>query len=254
MARVAVLLRGHFFKVNYYSIGSTPGYRIVDSRSNLSSIKRNIILPLESFYEIDLYGITYPSFFSTYLVKSLTFKKLIFINKKYNLTQQDNILTGLDLIINSGINYDFIVISRFDLKLKKSISDFNLNYSKVNLTWRETFELWESQKRVGDCFHIVPGKYIESFKNAIQSAPDKFDLHQIFNDLSESIGSSNINFMANGYHDSNSDKVANPIYELIRGSNSIVINLISFISIKKLSFLKYIYRFFRNLFKSLVSS
>ena len=81
MARVAVLLRGHFFKLNYNSIGSTPGYRIVDSRSNLSSIKRNIIIPLESFYEVDLYGVTYPSFFSTFLKTSLTFKKLVFINK-----------------------------------------------------------------------------------------------------------------------------------------------------------------------------
>jgi hypothetical protein len=253
MARIAVLLRGHFFKLNYNSRGSTPGFRIIDSRSNLSSIKSNIIIPLESFYEIDLYGVTYPSFFSTYLDTSLPFKKLVFIDKKYNLTQYDNILMGLDLIINSKIDYDFIVISRFDLKLKKSISDFNLNYAKVNLPWRETFDLWESQKRVGDCFHIVPGKYIESFKKAIQSSPDKFSFHQIFMDLSESIGSSNIHFMADGFYDSNSDKMTNPIYELIRGSNSLAINLISFIPLKVLSLLKYMYSFFRNYIKSIVS-
>ena len=70
MARVAVLLRGYFFKLNYNSRGSTPGYRTVDSRSNLSSIKSNIINPLESFYEIDLYGVTYPNFFSTYFIRN----------------------------------------------------------------------------------------------------------------------------------------------------------------------------------------
>jgi len=90
------------------------------------------------------------------------------------------------------------------------LNEFNINNKKINLLFKEQKKFWNKDKRVSDLIYILPSEY----KNVLISALKKSQHlnktaagHYIYNYLD--VNTNNINFMIDGFFDSNTDKQSN---------------------------------------------
>ena len=92
---------------------------------------------LKKGYSIDIY-------FSTNEMEQKSQKEIInqyrplkcsFLKNEQNghLGRNKKILNVIDLCLNNNINYDLVLITRFDLLFKKKFEKSNIDYEKLNL-------------------------------------------------------------------------------------------------------------------------
>tara|TARA_B100000963_G_scaffold361971_1_gene401453 strand:+ start:1802 stop:3190 length:1389 start_codon:yes stop_codon:yes gene_type:complete len=175
--KIALLLYGISLDYNY-----NDSY-INASEYNFNNYNFFIIEPLKEKNEIDTYLCT--NDMSIHAKKYLldTYKP-----KDYFFENGNNVILSvvdrnikvkkvIELCLNSKIEYDAIILTRFDLKFKKKITETNINYNKFNilgfLKLNERRAINQNALNdvptlaIEDNFVLFPFKYLESFLNII---------------------------------------------------------------------------------------
>ena len=151
-------------------------------------------------YDIDVY-------FSTNILNDIDRKKICetynpvkcnYIEDITVNTEQDNNLARntkfdnvLDLCIQSGITYDLILITRFDLLFKKDFNQSNIDLDKFNLV-----SILERPNLVCDNFYLFPYNFLEKFSIISKKYLYK-RFHDIQSDLYDSFKRENVNYILN---------------------------------------------------------
>lgn len=208
---IALLLRGISYLRNYQHY--TGANLTVDYRDTFDNLKTMLIDPLINKYkDVDVFIATYNSILTNKLIEDYNPKEHIFIDYHESSKQMDLYQEGLKLLNKQDniMNYELIIICRFDLELKQSIVDLNFKQNKFNFLWNE------HGNRPADCIHIFPPIYLDPFINTLEISKFRTCLHCILELLSSKINKNNIHYILDEAYDSNSDRAENPIYKIIR--------------------------------------
>lgn len=213
--RVALLIRGITFDDKFKHW--TGKLLQIDYKNNLQNVISKVIIPLKKSNDVDLYLTTYHSIerpkqmllndFDIECIENVT------ILERNDTKQMDSFLTGLKTIQASAKEYDFIIVTRFDLDLKYNIDLIPWDCNKVNFLWYET----SNDNRVGDCMHFIPLKFLNEFIECLSICPYRTCCHYVKNYLDPIIGINNINIIFKEKYWSNTDDGENPLYVIKRG-------------------------------------
>lgn len=170
MKKIAILLRGHCKRTRPEFIVSYDPIYFNFLNGTMQRTMKYIKSPLEKKgYKID--------FYCSHAAESGMLRVNRYVNPISSVLetrgQNLNTVAGIDLIINSGINYEKIIISRFDFLIKKPITYW---WEVVNKDIEMFFLFneithWDSNsKRVADTFHWINNEnnIIKNVKTAFQ--------------------------------------------------------------------------------------
>jgi hypothetical protein len=203
--RVAVLLRGMIHSDRY--VHHTGVVLNVDYRKNLDNIRTKLIDRVKEIGHIDMFLSSYECCLKDQCIQDYAPKAHVFIERG---TQADCMLAGLRLIRPE--EYDFVIVTRFDIDLKCDLVALDIDYEKFNVLWREQ----TMDHRVGDCIHMFNSRFLSALIEALDDCPIKNCLHHIMPHLAVRSEETNLLFIE--VYDSNSDKVDNPVYRIMRGN------------------------------------
>ena len=117
--------------------------------------------------------------------------------------------------------YSCIYVIRFDTSFHKNVDEMNIDKDKFNLPWREYEEGWKTHHRVGDCVHVFHSKFLNILIQILQDKNyHETNFHTLYERLTKFIEPDDINFIEDGFYDSNSDIMQNPLYKIVRESSS----------------------------------
>ncbi len=213
--KVALLLRGISYRKKYIKKNGCHKNWMINYELSRNSIYDNCI---SLFENCDVYISSYKSEKETDIIEYFKPKRYIF--KPFGGSQHKCLINGLNLVLDEHNKkpYDLLIILRFDIKLNAPITSHNIMYDKFNFCFKENNEkLWLDTNMVGDCVHVLNGKYIlymiKTIKNCTTSASSNDpSLHRIYKMLVYFIKDENINFMIDGCYNSYTFKQKNPIY------------------------------------------
>ena len=81
----------------------------------------------------------------------------------------------IKLILDDDVEYEYAIIQRFDLFFKKSVFDYELDYTKLNLICKsktaDDVEYWD------DNFYFLPYKLLKKFYNDLCKIPENVSSH-----------------------------------------------------------------------------
>ena len=81
----------------------------------------------------------------------------------------------IKLILDDGVEYEYVIIQRFDLFFKKSVFYYELDYTKLNLICKsktaDDVEYWD------DNFYFLPYKLLKKFYNDLCKIPENVSSH-----------------------------------------------------------------------------
>lgn len=216
----ALLMRGHAHR------GPTAdrGWSI-DWRKCVESHRRFLIGPLaERYGTLHTFLQSYDTPFRNEVIRDYRPTDCEFIRGES--TQRKVMLAGLDMVLQHQSlreryncdGYELVVACRFDLELLCCPLDIpRFDRSKVNFLWREwNQESWDHHNRVPDALHMLPGLHLKPLRDSIAETPSEVCLHLIYRPLASRIGEKSINVMRDDYVDSNTDKMPNNVYKLVR--------------------------------------
>lgn len=209
--KIALLIRGLTYIPRGY-IHHTGKVFKINYKNNIQNIFDKVIIPLKENYEVDLYITSNISEFQQQVLDDFApVTDSIFLDEQ--ITQGESLIQGLKLIKNKNKDYDFVIITRFDLALKKNITDISFKWDKFNFLWYEQTK----DERIGDCMFFLNYKFLNSFIESLIECPRKKCIHYIKSYILKYIYIDELNFIYDGFIDSNSDKQENPIYIINRG-------------------------------------
>ena len=148
-------------------------------------------------YDIDVYFTTNPL--------SETDKKQIcerykpvrhsFVENEENFVKSRNKkLDGVvDLCIESGITYDLILITRFDLLFQKEFDKSNIKLDSFNLV-----SILEKPHLICDNFYLFPATYLEIFSSIVKKNLNT-TFHMIQEELYAELPENSVNYILNEY-------------------------------------------------------
>lgn len=129
---------------------------------------------------------------------------------------------SLEMVNNT--HYDYVLNMRWEMFFYKSIIDpeINLKYDKFNFYFKEA-RYWREKKRdttdgVSDILYFLPVKYISDLIMSIkkQNPKRRIAVHFIYQIMKNLIGEDNINFILSCPRVSNSSRVKNKFFKLLR--------------------------------------
>jgi len=146
----------------------------------------------ESNHSVDVFFSTYNSPLNQELVMDLNPKNMVFNDfithpsdedvKKYQTTLQTHAFIQRNRRFKEVINlvpkdeYDFIIMTRFDLHLLEQLAIINVDTQSLNVSrWCEGGNCTE----ICDNFYIIPKGAVEDFVNFIESIPDDYSYHYL---------------------------------------------------------------------------
>jgi len=188
----------------------------VNYKKALDNIRKNIIEPLKSQHEVDIYLVTYENPKLTELATDFGACSVNFFNMAQN-NQTSLVIKGLEIIRDTNVRYDVIIITRFDVELKENINNMSIEWCKFNFTFRETASLWQVQRRIGDTFTIFPWNHLGTMLSSLYNNRQPEHMHLIYDYIVNEIEAHNIHFMHDECFDSAQN---NPIYRIIRGCHA----------------------------------
>ena len=154
---------GHF-QLNYH--------HVIDYRHYRKNIKERLINNF-NMYNIDIYTCTNQSHIEHEFINDYNLRQYIFDNNsgKRNI----KIIRGLELILNSGIHYDYIIITRPDIYFMENITPDNIDLNKLNLV-----SVLEHDHLVDDNLYILPHRYLHKFYEIYSKFRDEQQLESHF--------------------------------------------------------------------------
>ena len=210
--RIAILLFGlsrHIYQKK------TRGSVRVDHRKSLDNYKEYIYNYFEKLdYEIDIYFVS-NSFKDEFKRKEVINcyypKNYAFIRNHHcrKISRNQKFLKVMELCLNENINYDLVLMTRFDLLFKKKFEESNIKLDKFNLVSK-----LESNNFICDNFYLFPYKYLQPFYDLMKNRIDT-NYHYI-KKLIESLNGINfVNYILN-----EQTKIQNlTFYEIVRNKN-----------------------------------
>lgn len=131
--------------------------------------------------------------------------------------QRTTYIKSLKELVNEDL--DLIISTRFDIEFNKPISEYEIDFEKVNFFFKEANGWWERHKFTNDALFILNKKYLNEFidsvvefdMNPYRPANHK-DLHPTYRYIVEKIGEENTHFILKSQHLTH----RNPHYKLIR--------------------------------------
>eukprot|EP00743_Colponemidia_sp_Colp-15_P003559 GILK01003840.1.p1 GENE.GILK01003840.1~~GILK01003840.1.p1 ORF type:complete len:336 (+),score=37.23 GILK01003840.1:59-1066(+) len=220
--RVAFLFRGYHYLENYQSKGGGGVPVTQDYRACMKNIRHMLLDPIKQKAQLDIFVVTYGSKIQDEMLADLKPEKHLILNAGAE-TLKSAFEKGMQMIVDTGVEYDHIVIVRFDQVWKKSILTWpfwaDQNYD-VMLPWREFDHLWRDHFRVGDCVHVVRGRWAKTFIEGLRKHNFPRDLHDIYRRLRFEFGETmTIRFLEQGFYDSNTEHNShmsnNPLYVIM---------------------------------------
>lgn len=168
--KIAILLSGISFDYNYRHI--TKNLIAIDYIFYYSNIKKHLIDFFSKNYDVDLYLSTNDSSKYGELVKLYAPVK----STVKGTTRNDKILRGLELIDPS--EYEFIVITRFDIIFKDEFNISLFNFDKVNVV-----SVLEKDRLICDNFYLFSSKLFKPFYDAYLSISTHMHGHNLKGDF-----------------------------------------------------------------------
>ena len=212
MKNICVIVRGIHYDPGYNN-GNYPKFIGHDYRKSIDNFFEMIINPLKRTHSVDVITATYDS----KLYKGMTEAYQPIMEIKLERTKYRNrlIYHALDSIDKC---YDLIIIYRFDIRLKKCITDISFNTTKFNIPFKDLDQYkegtWDRHHRICDGFFIFPGNMLQNVKKAFKDKYDEPKTHMhTYNYLCKHIGSENIHFIINKELACNNDMFNNELYE-----------------------------------------
>ncbi len=201
--KIAIVLTG----VTHGYVEDTCGYDVPRNfYACAPNIKKNLIDPLkEQFEDVKVYITTYENDVLKDVIDFYQPKKCTLVPYE-NSQLITTYLASMEALKDEDV--DFIFSTRFDIFFKSKITSWNINYNKLNVTFREadTYMTEEDKKRklnfTSDCFFAFPKRYLGSFKIGLKEAwhfhPQQYfrkSMHPVAHNVSKIIGNYNINFL-----------------------------------------------------------
>ena len=113
-------------------------------------------------------------------------------NGKNNLlSRNEKILDVTNLCLNSNINYDLVLITRFDLIFQKKFDESNIQLDKFNLV-----SILEKNNLICDNFYLFPFSKLKKFNDIIKNNISK-SFHNIKNDIENIENKEFVNYILN---------------------------------------------------------
>jgi hypothetical protein len=148
-------------------------------------------------YDIDIY-------FTTNIIDDTDKQKICelynprqcnFIENESNfyISRNMKINNVVDLCLQSGITYDLVLITRFDLNFNIDFNKSNINLNKFNLV-----SILESPHLICDNFYLFPYKSLNAFSNICKKNMNK-SFHLIKKDIDSIKGPLYVNYILNEY-------------------------------------------------------
>ena len=146
-------------------------------------------------YSIDVY-------FSTNISNNVEHKKIIkkykpirysFIpdEKNINLSRNKKLLNVIELCLNNNVDYDLILITRFDLLFQKDFEKSNIKLDKFNLV-----SILERYHLICDNFYLFPFSKLKKFYKITKKNINK-SFHHIKNDIEKIVNKEFVNYILN---------------------------------------------------------
>jgi hypothetical protein len=191
--KLAVLLFG--MSKNEYKHWNNSTY-VVDYEKSYENYKKFIFDYFSSKgYDIDIY-------FTTNMLNDVNRKKICerykpirhsFLKNEENIIKSRNkkLNNVLDLCIESGITYDLILITRFDLLFQKEFDKSNIKLDSFNLV-----SILEKPHLICDNFYLFPAAYLETFSSIVKKNLDT-NFHMIQEELYKELPKNAVNYILN---------------------------------------------------------
>lgn len=169
--KIAILIRGLHYYMNYQSPLAHIGLKNIDYRESYQSFIENIYEPLRE-QSVDIYISTYHSEIEEQLNKD--FSPITGIYYDFPGIINDHVIRNYEIakVIGGGLDlmkdgYDWYVITRFDLLYLMKITEFPVLDNCVNLTHHNT------SNNVDDNIHIFDKTHFIKFRKAISAICNK---------------------------------------------------------------------------------
>lgn len=218
----ALVLRG-------YSYCKQEGRHGTDWRKCVASHRTHLLAPLRHRYgSCDVILVTYDTIRGECPDDDLTSALVrdygadVLVVSQQGPTQVNTATLALDTAIRAHDirRYDLVVLSRFDLKyLKCPLDHGTFAPGKINFLWREwNQQAWDDHKRVPDAVQMIPGDLLGAFREGVVAAPSNRCLHLVWYPTARALGGEDrLHVMdPEGFTDSNTDVMDNPVYRIIR--------------------------------------
>tara|TARA_Y100000816_G_C26084360_1_gene571967 strand:- start:829 stop:1473 length:645 start_codon:yes stop_codon:yes gene_type:complete len=211
MKKACIILRGIHYDSKYCN-NNYPIYHGQDYRKSIDNFWEFIYNPLKEIYNsVDIITATYDSKLYDIMIKEYNPIKQIKI--EYSKYRNRVIYHALDAIDTS---YDFILIYRFDIKLKQKITNMNYNLSMFNIPFKDLdqdkYGTWDKHHRICDAFFIFSGSMLANVISAFKGKYDHPKTHMHTYDLLKKY-SIDVNFIINDEIKCNSGISENPLYK-----------------------------------------
>jgi hypothetical protein len=126
--KYAICLRGISYHENYQHNSNIPPFKI-DFHDTIHNFETYLVNPLKlKGNDVDIYFSTYPSvylidYYLHFLPKKVKLRKYQEVPVGTPSSVYNGVLDSLEMIIKSGIEYDYIIITRFDLIFLKNMAE-----------------------------------------------------------------------------------------------------------------------------------
>ena len=207
--KIALVLRGITYSPIYVH-HTGVAYRI-DYQDNLKNIREQI---LEPFNNADVYLSTYASEKQKEVLEDIKPVGHVFLPAK-GKTQVDCFAAGLELVKNSNIAYDLVIVTRMDLDFTMPLSQLKFDVTKFNFMWEENPRV--DSNCVADAMHVFPSRLLGPLMQTLREYDYTKNLHKLRSYLLKHTDASELHYVFAPVLDSNSDKCPNPLYKIKRG-------------------------------------
>ena len=130
----------------------------------------------------------------------------------------DSSLVGLQLLDESGVEVDAVLLTRFDLLHREPLLQLPLHWTKVNVAWPDGRVYWEKERRVSDLFFVIPPRFLPAFRRALQWSGERMQRlktrnrgftagHWVWQSLATEIGNRSLRFIDNRHMSSDSKAI-----------------------------------------------
>jgi len=195
----------------------------MDARHNIQSLLDKLINPIRRMSpEAKVYLATYDSP-ALEEIKAQIGQCEVVLVKPEGSTQADTYKEGIRYVYGKG-DFDALVVSRFDLKFKKSFDTWSVkpDNKTIFFPWREFLSYWRDHRRVGDAVHIIGKEALSDFHEALIMCrlAQRQHLHLMYYFLRTM--RAELRFIEDGYWSSNTlfanPECDNPLYDIFNRS------------------------------------
>jgi len=182
MTKIAVGLFGiHYLEnINHWCFDRYT----VDYRKTYENCKNNIYNQLGKDVSIDYFSATYDSTIFQELLKDYKFRRIQFnevnndpkVNDDIFIRRNQIFKKTIKLMIDPQYDYDFALITRYDMRMKVNISSLTFDLDKINVLYRAKWNSY-SEELIDDNFYYMPYNRLQDFYNKIMTIPENITSH-----------------------------------------------------------------------------